>query len=203
MGGQSAGADANLVLDGHEHGPIAGNPLLLKVLKKFGPRAFARSSACMEFASFLDRIRAGSKLFRSPARRCLEIGTYHGITAVVLSQYFDEVICISVDDDPSKLLKYDIVEHLGIDNIVFHDVARNRDKRKLIADLEFDFAFSDGDHTNDTEYDFALVERCGRVLFHEFWPLQPAVWNLVNRLPRNEVTRAAHDCFAYWERKER
>ena len=44
-----------------------------------------------------------------------------------------------------------------------------------------------------------LVKRCGRVLFHEYWPLQPPVWNLVNSLPVDEVTRAQFDCLAYWE----
>jgi len=57
----------------------------------------------------------------------------------------------------------------------------------------------DGDHTNDTEEDFGLVKSCGRVLFHEYWPLQPAVWNLVNSLPKNEVISANYDCLAYWQ----
>lgn len=170
------------------------NPLLKRVMAEFGKMAFARSAACMEFESFLRRINAGGDT-------CLEIGTYQGITALVLSQFFKQVICVSVDVDKSRIIKYDIVEALDIKNIRFIDVNDNAEKRKVIEGLEFDFAFSDGDHVHDTVDDFNLVKRCGRVLLHEYWPLQPPVWNLVNSLPQDEVTRAYFDCFAYWERK--
>lgn len=181
-------------------GPITfgafANPLLQEVFKTFGKRAFARSSACMEFEAFLQRIGAGG-------RTCLEIGTYHGITAIVLSQYFERVVCVSVDNDPKALMKREIVAHLGLKNIEFHDVSDNEQKAKIVNRLDFDFAYMDGDHTHDTHEDWALVQRCGRVLFHEFWPLQAPVHNLVMSLPRDEVTFAHFDCFAYWERAPR
>lgn len=171
------------------------NPLLKKVLAEFGKMAFARSAACMEFENFLWRINPR-------VDTCLEIGTYQGITALVLSQFFRQVICVSVDTDKSRIIKRDIVEFLEIKNIHFIDADNNAEKRKAIEGLKFDFAFSDGDHVNDTVEDFNLVKRCGRVLFHEFWPLQPPVHNLVMSLPRDEVTFAHFDCFAYWEKKK-
>jgi hypothetical protein len=174
-------------------GPFS-NPLLKAVLNKFGNIAFARSSACMEFEAFLKRIKAGGGT-------CLEIGTYHGITAVILSQYFDKVVCVSKDDRSQKLLKRDIVEFLGITNIVFLDIKSNEDKAKIVESLDFDFCYSDGDHANDARSDFELVKRCGRVLLHETWPIQVPVWNLVNSLPPEEVTWADVDCFAYWEKR--
>jgi hypothetical protein len=174
-------------------GPFS-NPRLNAVLKHFGKAAFGRSSACMEFESFLRQIGAGGKT-------CLEIGTFHGITAVVLSQFFDEVLCVSVDDPNAKLLKHDIVHFLGIKNISFFDARNNAEKAAFIRAAKFDFCYQDGDHTNDTLTDFALVKHCGRVLFHEFWPLQPPVWNLVHSLPQDEVTRAQFDCLAYWDQK--
>lgn len=170
------------------------NPHFKAVLAKFGKMAFARSSACMEFESFLGRIGAGGK-------RALEIGTYQGMSAVVLSQFFEHVACVSVDEDPRRLIKREICAHLNITNIHFYDVKNNADKKQLIDGMQFDFCYSDGDHTNDTRADFEIVKRCGRVLFHEYWPLQAPVWNLVNSLPPDEVTRADFDCFAYWERK--
>lgn len=174
-------------------GPFS-NPLMSAVFAKFGKPAFARSSACMEFESFLNRIGVGGNT-------CLEIGTYHGITAVILSQYFEKVICVSVDNDPHTLLKQKIVDFLGIKNIEFHDARNNEEKNHIVSGLQFDFCYMDGDHTHDTHTDFALVERCGRVLFHEYWPIQAPVWNLVNSLPQDEITRADHDCFAYWEKQ--
>ena len=171
------------------------NPLMKKIMKEFGRDAFARCSACMEFEDFLKRILAGR---RFPA--CLEIGTYHGITAVLLSQYFDRVVCVSIDDDPKKLMRDEIVEFLGITNIEFRDVIDEKHKAEIVNALEFDFAYSDGDHTHCAREDFELVKRCGRVLLHEYWPLQAPVWNLVNSLPQAEVTRADYDCFAFWRR---
>lgn len=170
------------------------NHYMQSVLQKFGIKAFRRSSALMEFESFLKRINASGKT-------CLEIGTYHGITAIILSQYFKNVICVSVDNDPASLLKHELVKFLGIKNIQFIDLDNNRQKSKAIRDVDFDFCYMDGDHTHDTHTDFKLVKHCGRVLFHEYWPIQVPVWNLVNSLPQDEITRADFDCFAYWEKK--
>lgn len=177
------------------HGALA-NPALNKVLQQFGAEAFRRCSIMMEFEAFLRRVHA-----QLPKRRmtCLEIGTYNGMSAIVLAQYFDRVICVSVDDKPGELLKHNIVKALGITNIRFFDCASNEEKAALVRDLDFDFCYQDGDHLNDTHTDFALVKRCGRVLLHEYWPLQPAVWNLVNALPQNEILRAQFDCLAYWQ----
>lgn len=173
------------------------NPLLGQVLREFGAEAFKRCSVMMEFEHFLGEI-----LPQLPKRpmTCLEIGTYQGISAIVLSQFFDEVVCVSIDHRPGELLKHRIVAALGIKNIEFIDCDDNEEKAEIIDDVHFDFCYQDGDHTNDTRDDFALVERCGRVLLHEYWPLQPAVWNLVNALPQNEVMRAQFDCMAYWQR---
>lgn len=178
------------------HGAFS-HPYFRAILDKFGKVAFGRASACMEFQDFVSRI-----VQMQPRRlsTCLEIGTFHGITAVLLSQHFDRVISVSVDERPEKLLKHRICAHLGITNIEFHDAKDNEEKARIVRGVDFDFAYSDGDHTNDTLLDFNLVQRCGRVLFHEYWPLQAPVWNLVNSLPREEVIRARYDCFAYWER---
>lgn len=174
------------------HGAFS-NPYFAATLKQFGKSAFARSSACMEFESFLMRIGAGGDI-------CLEIGTYQGMSAVILSQFFKRVVCVSVDDDMRRIIKRDIVAFLGIKNIEFHDVKDNVKKAELInsTSAEFDFAYMDGDHAHDTYTDFELVKRCGRVLFHEFWPLQAPVHNLVMSLPAEEITVAHFDCFAFW-----
>lgn len=169
------------------------NPMLNEVLKHFGSAAFKRCSVMMEFEAFLKRTGARGGT-------CLEIGTFHGISAVVLSQYFDRVICVSWDDNSTPLLKHQIVKHLGIDNIRFFEIDSEADKKRLVDQLDFNFCYQDGNHVRDTHSDYELVKRCGRVLFHEYWPLQPPVWNLVNSLPQREVIRANFDCFAYWER---
>lgn len=177
------------------------NPLLKEIFKRYGRVVFSRSSACVEFEAFLWRIRKERN--QKMGGTCLEIGTYQGITAVLLSQFFDKVICVSVDSEDAKrrIIKEDIVADLGLQNrIEFYDAIDNDDKRDFIAYRDFDFAYLDGDHVNDTQTDFDLVKRCGRVLFHEAWPLQSPVWNLVNSLSPDEVTWADYDCFAYWQK---
>jgi SAM-dependent methyltransferase len=179
------------------------NPLLGRVLTEFGAEAFRRCSVMMEFEAFLRSV-LDTHVGREAAMKmtCLEIGSYNGISALVLAQYFRRVVCVSIDDRPGELLKHRIVAALGLENIDFVDAENNDEKAEIIHGLDFQFCYQDGDHLNDTHGDFDLVKRCGRVLLHEYWPLQPAVWNLVNELPQEEITRAQFDCLAYWHGRE-
>lgn len=195
MNERIAGEPTDEIIGEVTYGPFA-SPRMSAILKKFGKRAFGRSSACMEFEDFLRRIAVTGKT-------CLEIGTFHGVTAALLAQHFGQVLCVTIDEPATRSLRDQIIEHLGVTNVRFFDVANNEMKAELIGRLDFDFCYQDGDHTNDTLTDFDLVKKCGRVLFHEYWPLQPAVWNLVNSLPRQEVMRAHFDNLAYWERGAR
>jgi hypothetical protein len=184
---------AEAIIGDVRHGALK-NPMLNAILKEFGSQAFRRCSVMMEFEHFVRRIGLRG-------RTCLEIGTYNGISAVLLTQFFERVVCVSVDENPERLLKRQIAAHLGLTNkLRFFDCADNDEKAAVISQLDFDACYQDGDHANDTRADFALVERCGRVLLHEYWPIQPPVWNLVNSLPEHEVIRAEFDCFAYWQR---
>ena len=148
------------------------DPVLLAVFKRFGIEAFRRSSVLEGFSAFLSETNFNGK-------RCVEIGTCKGLTAFVLARHFEEVVSYDVAPDPDK---HRIAASLGIRNVRFVDVENNAEKARLIGDLSFDAAYVDGDHARDTATDFALVERCGRVLFHEFWPAQPAVVDLVESL---------------------
>lgn len=169
------------------------DPMMQRIFKLFGPSVFRRSSANVEFPDFVRRVASG--------RVCMEIGTLNGLTAFVMSQLFDQVIVVSIDAEHSRGKKYEIAEAIGCTNVRFIDCKTNEEKAEVVNGLQFDFAYVDGDHHNDTESDFALVRRCGRVLFHEYWPKQPSVWELVNSLPREEVTIAQHACLAYWGKR--
>lgn len=157
---------------------------LMTVFKRYGPAAFRRSSVLEGFEPFIK-----AQNFRGKV--CVEIGTLKGLTAIVLARYFDRVTTIDIVDDP---LKHEIAASMGIRNIEFITVKDNAEKARVIADLDFDGAYVDGDHARDTESDFALVKRCGRVLFHEHWPAQPAVMALAGRLG-NVATQGK---FALW-----
>lgn len=145
---------------------------LVEVVKAFGIGVFRRSSVLEGFADFIRE--HGFK-----GQRCVEIGTCNGLTALVLARHFDEVVTIDVVPND---VKRRIADYLGVCNIQFVDVKDNAEKARVIAGLTFDAAYVDGDHTHDTETDFALVQRSGCVLFHEHWPAQPAVMALVDAL---------------------
>lgn len=156
---------------------LHSDPVLLKVFEKFGIVPFRRSSVLEGFVKFIE--------FNGfTGETCLEIGTCKGLTAIVLSRFFDRVITVDIVDDPDK---YAIAEFLEITNITFVTVANNEEKAAFIAAQTFDAAYVDGDHARDTQLDFDLVKRCENVLFHEYWPAQPAVVNLVDRLPGRVV----------------
>lgn len=153
------------------------SPLLLKAHQEFGGRPFRRSSVFHGLGQFL-------KEQKIRGHRCFEIGTWNGLTAAVLSQFFDEVVTVDIAHNE---LKHRLLATLGIQNVTCIDIKDNEDKPGLVQGLDFDFAYLDGDHAHDTETDFALVKHSGRVLFHECWPFQEKVWETVHRLPHEQV----------------
>ena len=146
--------------------------LMRAVFERFGIAPFRRSSVLEGFVAFLR-----SQEFYG--RACVEIGTCAGLTSLALARNFHTVHTIDIVKHPQR---DEIAEFAGARNIVAHVVRDNAEKAELIRSLDFDAAYVDGDHAHDTEGDFALVERCGRVLFHEHWDAQPPVVRLVNRL---------------------
>lgn len=156
---------------------VLTDPQLLKVYEKFGGAPFRRSSVFHGLAKFMTEQNVRGRL-------CFEIGTWNGLTAVVLSRFFEQVVTVDIAHNPARA---EILDYLGIRNVRCVDIRDNAEKAAVARDLRFDFAYMDGDHANDTETDWQLTRRGGRVLFHEVWPFQPPVWELVNRLPHDEV----------------
>lgn len=163
---------------------------LRRAYERFPIETFRRSSCFDGLAQFLiEQDFAGG--------RCLEIGTSNGFTAVILAKLFDEVVTIDVEPND---IKRKVAEFLGVSNVTFIDVRDNREKARVIRETEFDAAYVDGNHQDDTPADFELVKGCGLVLFHECWPLQPPVWNLVQSLPPDEVVYGGRT-HAIWRAK--
>lgn len=169
---------------------LLGDPMLLKVYEKFGIAPFRRSSVFHGLGKFLRQsdVRGAT---------CFEVGTWNGLTAVVLSRFFDQVVSVDI---AHNALKHDIFAHLGITNVRCVDIRDNDHKAQVVKRTEFDCAYLDGDHANDTEIDWDLTKHCGRVLFHEVWPFQPPVWKLVNTLPEAEVSYGGAG-LALWRRR--
>lgn len=164
-----------------------GSPDLRAVYENFGMEVFRRSSCLDGFAAFL-------KANGFTGRRCIEIGTCNGLTAIVLARLFDEVV--SIDTVP-RPVKHEVVKFCGLENVRFIDVANNTEKAEAVDGLAFDAAYSDGDHAHDAQTDLDLVKHCGLVLFHEYWPLCPQVWGQVNAL-RAEGEVVSSGTYAIW-----
>lgn len=135
----------------------------------------------------------------------LEIGTYRGVSAAEISQYVDKVITIDLKHGKIERMgetfdRESFWRDLGITNIELHLVEDDEEKARLIHSLDFDFAFVDGAHDQTVANDFALVNRCGTVLFHDCdrrgRPELDYVIDFVESLPKGEVERM--DIFGLW-----
>lgn len=160
-------------------------------------------------------IRGGAEAFQWAMAgrnygKVVEIGTYKGCAAAEMSQYCSSVITID--------LKHGKLEHngevwdhqafwesLGVFNVKLMLVSDDREKAELLQSLAFDFAFIDGAHDQTVANDFALVKRCGNVLFHDADDnrIQPGrkhkpnyVFDFIKTLPADQVK--FHDIFALW-----
>ncbi len=153
------------------------DPQLMAVFDKFGGEAFRRSSVFHGLHQLLvDNDVRG--------KTCFEVGTWNGLTALVLSRFFDRVITVDIAHNEQK---HEILKHAGVTNVRCFDIADNAEKAQIAAKFEFDCAYLDGDHAHDTESDWDITKHCGQVVFHEVWPFQPPVWDLVHSLNPREV----------------
>ena len=179
-------------------------PFTKKIYEKFGPEIFRRSTIPLCYGDL-----AIARYMKDKNINCaLEIGTWNGLPSACMAQYADKVITIDIYDRPEK---YDLWKWLGIDDkIVFYLVRTEAEKEDLIKNIKFDFCLMDGAHNWYTYSDWMMVRKCGKVLFHEYWDKQKPVWDLVNSLPKNEVSlfdiegeldELKQKEFAYWEKK--
>jgi len=129
-------------------------------------------------------------------KTCLEIGTFQGLSAALLSQYAKRIITIDIRENQYAEQVWDFLNVKNkIDYIL---VENNREKRKIIEKLDFDFAFIDGscDFQNIVS-DFVSVKNCGKVLFHNF--NRSEVKKAINSFKLKNLK--IKDSFAYWQGK--
>ncbi len=167
---------------------IVSDPQMLAIFQQFGGECFRRSSIFHGLAPFLAENNVQGDT-------CFEIGTWNGLTSVVLSRHFKRVVTVDIMHNP---MKHQVLDFLGIKNVECIDIGGNADKPQVLKRLKFDCAFLDGDHHADTEGDFDITKKCGRVIFHEVWEHQSPVWELVHALPAHQVVKGGF-CFALWD----
>ena len=146
-----------------------------------------------------------SFLYGKDIKCAIETGTYKGTTTALLARYADKVVTI---DKFNYIDKYAFWLEYGVhDKIVSYVVEDDADKAVLLSNIDFDFAFLDGDHSVEgVKADFDMVKRCGRVLFHDYYEegskydngtaKRQGIVPLVDSLPQDEVKIGRP--FAYW-----
>lgn len=156
-------------------------------------------------AGVIERVLSGKGY-----RTALEIGTYRGVSAAEMSQYVDKVVTIDLHHGRIEQLgeQFDrkaFWRKLGINNVQLVLVANDAEKKVFVDAMQFDFAFIDGAHDATVADDFALVKRCGHVLFHDaddnrLRAHKPGKTNFVfeflETLPQDQLE--FHDIFALW-----
>jgi hypothetical protein len=133
----------------------------------------------------------------------VEIGTHQGVSAVLLAEYAKEVHTIDVTDYPDRT---NIWHRFGTKNVIFHLIKDDKEKAKILKNLEFDFAFVDGRHGDTAAIDdFNLVKHCGRVLFHDYHKgfdydnIRSCVVRAVDSITDGHIYRC--EPFAYWTKE--
>lgn len=180
-------------------GPQRADEFKLRLRNLQNNPSFIRKSAI--------NIRDGAGVFEKLLgdgryKTVLEIGTFRGVTAAFMAQFVDRVITIDLKNGQLERQDPDFDRRqfwrsIGANNITLHRVYDDADKARIIAGLDFDFAFIDGDHTAPhPANDFALVQRCGAVLFHDH-DGHNGVTEFVATLPRKQLTFM--DIFAFWQ----
>lgn len=143
-----------------------------------------------------------------------ESGTYHGLSAALLAEYFDIVYTCDIEKGyyVDNKIKYEIWDLLGVtDKIKFKMLKNDNEKPKFIEECQkenpISFCFIDGNHAVGTEIDFKLLNKCGRILFHDYnkekatnnQGMWKAVYDFINTLKQNIVY--INEPFVVWIKK--
>jgi len=121
---------------------------------------------------------------------CVEIGTYKGVSAAVLSEYCKFVYTF---DNKSHPIRDNVWNYLDIKNIF-----------SIVGTLyagDFDIAYIDGNHSYESvSADIKAVEHCGKIIFHDYAEYFPSVMRAVDELRKRRRGRfLVISPFAYWE----
>lgn len=184
-----------------------------KLIKQFGnERLMLDLSAVQDEEIMRHCIEKCLKDFPIKGKKiAVESGTFHGVSASLLADYFDEVHTFDIKTGgywKEEKIKHEIWQFLGIqDKIKPYMINNDKEKAEILKNISWDFGWIDGNHTTGTMVDFELFKKCGRILFHDYnkekalkskgmwW----AVYNFINNL--NPQVSYIKQPFALWMNK--
>lgn len=169
------------------------NTLVKQLVEKEGEGIVAQSAVGGGLAQ---RLEATGRRWQT----ILEIGTLRGLGAIVLAHFAENVISVDVQEDPQRR---DVMKWVPRDirnRIATVVVPDNEAKVILVRHLDFKMAFLDAGHTEgQVAIDFAITNRCGEMLFHDY-PASGSGANgvgiLLDGIDRGIVERCQP--FAWW-----
>lgn len=177
-----------------------------KLIKKFGEkRLWMQFSALQDEDKMRKTIEYCLKHYPRKQNIAVETGTFHGVSASLLAEYFDKIYTFDATTGYVKEenIKYEIWDYLGIrDKIQFYLIKDDVEKNQILKTLNYNFAFVDGKHVGGVSIDYELLKGCGRLLFHDYIPNLPLnnmrthIVNFVNSLGKNIVY--TNPPFALW-----
>lgn len=182
-----------------------------RIVDTFGQSVLQRSAMRIrEGAGAFERFMHGQGI-----RTAVEIGTFRGVSSAVMSQHCERLVTYDLIDgmlenaarlNRGKDVKqaYDDFDRrafwnaLGCHNIELVLVKDDAAKARSLESLDFDFAFVDGAHDERVAFDFNLVKKCGRVLFHDVdvETQNNFVSRFLATLPQNELE--FYDIYCMW-----
>ena len=172
-----------------------------RIAELYGDRILRKSALSIrDGAGVFEQVLGGGKF-----NHALEIGTFRGVAAAEMAQHCRKVTTIDLKQGQIERLglqwdRREFWRSLEIENVDLRLVQDDDEKAKVIAELDFDFAFVDGAHDQRVRRDFEVVKHCGTVLFHDYGdrgaPHLNHVFDFVNTLPKHQVQRL--DIFALW-----
>ena len=178
--------------------PVLIDEFMARAVAIGGETIFRRSA--LKVANGAEHIEF---ILRGGRRHIVEIGTFRGVSTAFLARFASRVTTIDLRNGQAERLypkhsRRGFWTGMGANNIDLHLVRSDEEKGALLAGIDFDFAFIDGDHRMpQVGHDFDMVKRCGTVLFHDFDPDHPnGVTEFVKTLPSSEVE--VMGIFALW-----
>lgn len=155
-----------------------------KLIEKYGN--VINHMSCVYINEGEKHLRALVEEIKPQRRTCVEIGTYQGVSACILAEYFERVLTIDI---AKQKLTDEIIGYLGMSQKVDARIVKTDAEKIELINREFDtgavdMVFIDGGHSK-SQLDLDWKSTCTRataVLIHDYEQHFKDVFDYVNAI---------------------